>query len=228
MRLFAITPLHVDGNELRRRQARYDRLSPAPLQVVLHDLGGDAPTSLDTVEDIRRSEELVNRAFSGVDPKDYVAAFPDCVLDPAVETLDGRVAVPVFGLLRLASAFLAGSGRRFGAVTRNRPIAEELKDRIDAYGLHNLFTRVEVLDLTVDAISDDDAWDDRLGRAVARLAADGAESILNGCSAVDLRAVPHGVPVVDPTQLALSMLAIGLKTNSLPGRRTSASAVGQR
>jgi Asp/Glu/hydantoin racemase len=217
MRVFAVTPIHVGADELRRRQARYDRLAPEPLRIVLHDLPADAPRGLDTPGDVRRSERYVAEALAAAPAEEYQAAFADCVLDPGVQAAAVGAAVPVYGLLRLAGGFIAGTGRRFGAVTRNEPISREFQRMVGHYGLSDQFTRVEVLDLDFDAIADDQLWNDRLAAAVTELAAQGAEIVVNGCSAVDLQDLPHGVVVMDPTLVALRMLGLGAATGSLPG-----------
>jgi Asp/Glu/hydantoin racemase len=216
MRIFATTPIHVGPVELGRRQARYDRLSPGPIRIALHDLPQSAPHSLDSEADVRRSEQCVADMLASVPSDEYDAAIADCVLDPGVLLATGRANVPVFGLLRLAAGFIAGTGRRWGAVTRNVPIAEEFERMVGQYGHGNSFTRVEVLDLGFDAIADDAVWNESLSGAVKRLSADGAEIIFNGCSAVDLGEMPAGVVVMDPTLVALHMLALGVDTASLP------------
>jgi Asp/Glu/hydantoin racemase len=216
MRVFAVTPVHVGAAELRRRQERYDRLAPAPIRIDLHDLPESAPHSLDSEADVRRSEQCVADALRGVAPGAYDAALADCVLDPGLLAASAEAQVPLFGLLRLAAGFVAGTGRRWGAVARNVPIAEELDRMVRRYGHADAFTRVEVLDLGFDAIADDAVWNDRLAGAVQRFAGDRADIILNGCSAVDLGELPAGVVVMDPTVVALHMLAIGATTGSLP------------
>lgn len=45
MRVAAITPIRVSEEELTRRQARYDRLTPPPLRVQLRNL--DDPDAAD-------------------------------------------------------------------------------------------------------------------------------------------------------------------------------------
>ena len=59
MRIYSVTPIHVDEAELARRQARYDQLCPPGVTVVLEDIGEQAPTALDTAEQVRESEALV-------------------------------------------------------------------------------------------------------------------------------------------------------------------------
>ncbi len=63
MRIFAVTPIHVSPEELARRQARYDALSPGGLSVHLQDIGPDAPRALDTEQQVRDSEDLVSAAL---------------------------------------------------------------------------------------------------------------------------------------------------------------------
>jgi allantoin racemase len=210
VRIFSVTPIHVDETELGRRQARYDELTPDGVTVELQDLGADAPTALDTEEQVRRSEHLVRERLRSAADQGYDAVLPDCVLDPAVSDLDGVLGVPVVGLLQLSVGHCVGQGHRVGAVTRNRAIAEELAARVQAYGWEDSFVGVEVLDLDVHAISDTRRWDEALAAAVASLAEAGATVVINGCSAVE---VVHddlsGVTVVDPTALALRIVGEG-------------------
>ncbi|WBB75887.1 aspartate/glutamate racemase family protein [Micromonospora sp. WMMD1128] len=214
MRIYAVTPIHVDAEELARRQARYAALAPPGVEVVLHDLGPDAPRALDTDAQVRRSEELVVAALRGA-PAGFDALLPDCVLDPGVADLAGTLPVPVLGLLRLSLGWAVLTGRRCAAVARNRAIADEMVARARVYGWSADLLGVEVLDLDVHAIADTARWADALGGVVATMAADGARTVINGCSAVD---VPAGVTlparVVDPTALALRLIAAGEVTPS--------------
>lgn len=205
MRIHAVTPIHVTADELARRQARYDALCPPGLHVELHDIGPAAPRALDTAEQVRESERLVVGAMTAA-PAGYDVLLPDCVLDPGVDQLQGRL--PVVGILRLALGWQMLTGRRAGAVARNKAIAEELTDKVAAYGWSGSFTGVRVLDLDVHAIADAQRWNDAVGGALAALEADGAAAVINGCSAVEVPQRP-GLPVVDPTALALRVLAAG-------------------
>lgn len=132
MHVHAVTPIHVDDAELSRRQARYDRLSPAGVRVVLHDLGPDAPRALETEADVRASEKLVTAALATAPPEADVL-LPDCVLDPAVPA-PGAVPGdrPVVGLGRAAIGAAVLAGARVGAVARNAAIAAELEARVTA------------------------------------------------------------------------------------------------
>jgi allantoin racemase len=210
MRLYAVTPIHVDEVELTRRQRRYDRISPAGLSVELHDIGEDAPRALETPEDVRESERCVVAALKNVDG-DYDGVFPDCVLDPAVPDLQGQLAAPVYGLLRLSLGYVVSTGRTAGAVTRNSAIGDELAARAELYGFSRSLQAVSVLDLDAEAIANDRQWSDAVSHAMDDLR--GADVVLNGCSAVELAShSTYRIPVFDPTALALRILAAGEQT----------------
>jgi allantoin racemase len=207
VRIHAVTPIHVDADELARRQARYDALCPPGQRVELHDIGPDAPRALDTADEVRESERLVVEALTAA-PAGYDALLPDCVLDPGVDQLQGLL--PVVGILRLSLAWQVLTGRRSGAVARNKAIADELAAKVAAYGWSGSFTGVRVLDLDIHAIADTQRWNDAVGAAFESLGQDGATAVINGCSAVDVPPGPSvGVRVVDPTALALRVLAAG-------------------
>jgi allantoin racemase len=209
MRIYAVTPIHVDEAELARRQARYGALSPPGVEIALHDIGPAAPRALDTEAQVRQSEALVVEALRAM-PAGFDAALPDCVLDPGVALLAGVLPVPVFGLLRLSLGWSVLTGRTCAAVARNKAIADEIAARAAGYGWSDTLLGVEVLDLDVHAIADRDRWAAGMGAAVTALAGAGARDVINGCSAVDL---PAGgtlpARVVDPTALALRLIGAG-------------------
>lgn len=208
MRIKAITPMHVGADELRRRQERYDRLGGPGLTITLFDLPDDpgTPRALETADDIRVSERLVIEEALRTDPREFDAVMPDCVLDPGVPELDRRSAVPVLGITRLAAGLLASLGRPFAAVTRNEAIGAELRAVIERYGLGWALQDVAVLGLRVTDISDEARWSAAVATAATRLT--GAAVIVNGCSAVEVADVGTGVPLVDPTALALDLIRL--------------------
>ncbi|GAA2271142.1 hypothetical protein GCM10010402_29070 [Actinomadura luteofluorescens] len=209
MRALAVTPIHLPPEEIRRRQARYDRLAPPGLSVELRDVGPAAPGALDDEASIRASEHEVAAALARAGDG-WDLAFPDCVLDPAVPALPvPDQGVPVNGLLRLSSLYLSAMNVRFGAVVRNEAIGAELRRRLTAYGLDARTAGIEVLDLPFDAVADAGAWNAALGAAAGALAAAGATAVINGCSAVDVAEHRFAARIVDPTALALRLMAIG-------------------
>jgi Asp/Glu/hydantoin racemase len=208
MRIRAITPMYVDAAELERRQRRYDRLAPAGVSVRLDNLGAgsEVPRALDTADDVGRSEALVAAALSQTDPRDFDAALPDCVLDPAVGTPGTVAPVPVFGILRLSAHLLAGTGEPFAAVARNDAIADELARKAAEYGFGDRLQEVRVLGLAAADIPDDAAWAAAISRAVVGL---NVPAVINGCSAVELSPRGgQGPRVIDPTAAALRVLGL--------------------
>lgn len=209
MRLFAVTPIHVDSEELARRQQRYARLCPPGVRLDLVDIGADAPLAMDTTAQIEEAEVLMQRALRDA-PAGYDALLPDCVLDPAVSALGDELSTPVFGILRMSLGYAIATGRRSAAVTRNAAIGEALQEQVDRYGWGGHFAGVRVLELDFAAVADDSRWNAALGAAVEELEADGARWIINGCSAVDLAPRgPGAARVVDPVATALALIGAG-------------------
>ena len=201
MRLLALTPIHVPDAEVARRQARYDAIAPTGVTVVVRRPDGDLPRELGSAAEIEASDAALLAAYAA-ETGDWDGFLPDCVLDPAVHAA-AALPVPIHGIGRLAMHALAGAGLAWRGVARNEPIAREL-DRLAArYGVVT-DGPTSVLSLSVEEISDDAGWGSALSAAVADL---GCDAVLNGCSAVDVRAPGSGPVVVDPTALALRVLA---------------------
>lgn len=203
MRLLSWTPIAVGADELARRQARYERLSPPRVEIVLRDLGDvtpSAPRALESESDVRKSEEQLVAAYRDSDPDGFEAFLPDCVLDPGI-TAEG-LARPVLGLSRLCASFLA-QGATVGALARNQAIADELDRRFASYGVPRHPTIV--MHLGVDDIADDESWRRAVTSYADQLTCDFA---LNACSAVELGEPVAATVVVDPTALALRLLGL--------------------
>jgi Asp/Glu/hydantoin racemase len=229
MRIRAITPIRVSEAELARRQARYRALSPPGIEVELVNPPDRprVPGRLDSARDIRVSEELVIEEALRTDPARHDAVLPDCVLDPGLDRLERESPVPAFGILKLSAGLLVSLGHRFAAFTRNRPIGEELRDRLEAYGFLPHFDRVEVLDLTFEAIADDEGWNEALREAGQRFSGSSTTAVVNGCSAVELRPSSGStVAVVDPTRLALASLDLAAGEGLLPSARSKRRGAG--
>lgn len=221
MRLLAITPLCVTGEELGRRQERYDRLAPQGVSVTLVNLGtgSEIPRALDTAADIAASEAALVQRFRAADAGGYgeVDAFlPDCVLDPVVDLPNSGIATPVFGLLKLTAHFLLSLGATVGAVARNEPIARALDRKFASYGLGQLQGTTSVLGLSVEDISNDELWASAVS---AHLQTMDAEFMINGCSAVEVPAPARRPGLIDPTATALKVLGLSAAIGAVPRRR---------
>jgi Asp/Glu/hydantoin racemase len=219
MRLKTITPLHLTERELMRRQARFDRLAPPPLTIALTNLPADpeVPRNLDSDEACRASEAAVYQEGLRTDPADFDGILLDCVLDPALDTLERNAPVPVFGLLKLSASYLAALGKKLAAVTRNRAIATELTAKIESYHLGDHFHGVEVLDLSFDDIADESKWNATLRPVLGEFGRRDVRAIINGCSAVDVTERHERVAVIDPTALTLELLSLAAQRGILGG-----------
>jgi Asp/Glu/hydantoin racemase len=200
MKLLALTPIDVPPEEVARRQRRYDDISPDGLQVVVRCPPG-LPPELGSEADIAKSDEVLVTAYAAEDEA-WDGFLPDCVLDPAVHAASS-LPLPIHGIGRLAMHALAGAGLSWRAVARNEPIARELDRLAGSYGL-TTSGQTLVLSLSVADIADEGGWAAALTSAVADLPCD---AVLNGCSAVDVSGRSAGPAVVDPTALALRVLA---------------------
>ncbi len=214
MKLKAITPIRVTDAELARRHVRYRDLAPAGVEVDVVNLPEDeeVPRRLDTPADIAASDRLVAAEIMRTEPAEHDAVLPDCVLDPGVASTARVAPVPVYGILQLAGGFLATLHHRFAAMTRNQPIADELRACLRRYRLDDRFDEVAVLDLDFDAIEDETTWNTAIDGVRHRFSGRGVQSVVNGCSAVAVRERDAGVAVVDPTRLALQVLGLAAGT----------------
>ena len=213
MRIKAITPIRVTGDELARRQERYRRLSPPGVEVTLVNLPdrADVPRALESEDDLAASDRLVAEVAASSDPGQFDAILPDCVLDPGLPTILRDGPLPVFGILKLTAGLLHAMDRPFVAVARNEVIARELERCVARYGLADRFDGVKLLNLSFDDIADDAKWNSALSSVRDDLATGPVHTILNGCSAVEVLDDQHPVSVFDPTRLALRLIGVGVE-----------------
>lgn len=202
MRLLAFTPIGIFDEEVARRQQRYDAISPPGVQVVVRRPLVELPQELASEEDIRASDAALLAAYRAEPAGDWDGYLPDCVLDPAVHAA-GSLPRPIHGIGRIAMHALAGTGLGWRAVARNEAIASELDRLADRYGTTTDGATL-ALSLSVEDIADESGWSAALRAAVGGLP---SHAVLNGCSAVDVRPDGVGPVVVDPTALALRVLA---------------------
>jgi Asp/Glu/hydantoin racemase len=208
----------VDEAELERRRVRYAALAPPGVQIRLDNLpdDSDVPRQLDHADAIAASDAAVAAAARRTDAARFGAVLPDCVLDPGLDRLRGEgFQLPVIGITELAATATATVGGRLAAVARNEAIAEELEGRLRLYGLGARFAGVYVLGLSFADIADDEKWNSSVDDAAWHFAASDVTAILNGCSAVEVRA-STGVPVFDPTRAALPLLGAAHTSGLVP------------
>ena len=129
---------------------------------------------------------------------------PDCILDPGFRQ---NASGTTIGMLESVMSHLVAAGGKVGAVTRNESIGNELVRRVGEYGFASHFVDLEVLNLSFNAINDEEQWHRALKIAVDCLASKGATVVINGCSAVNVNQSQLSIPVVDPAELALKIIA---------------------
>ena len=215
MKLRAVAPIVLSDDEVERRQARYSALAPDGVEIEMANLS-QGPDRLESDHDVRASEELVYAEAMQTDWDRYQAVLLDCVLDPALERIEASAPRPVIGITRLSSGYLAGLGHDFGAVARNGPIAAELERRIGDFGHGGALAGVQVLSLSLEDVAQAERWNAVLAEAVLEPPLAGVGSVINGCSAVEVR--PNAGPaVVDPTALALDLVGTASRRGFLGG-----------
>jgi Asp/Glu/hydantoin racemase len=204
MKVVSITPIHVTDEELKRRQARYERLAPAGITVELRNLSEQSLNALEKDSDVRASDFALLADASEINLEIGEVLLPDCILDPGFRQ---NASATTIGMLESVMDHLVAAGGKVGAVTRNESIGNELVRRVGEYGFANHFVDLEVLNLSFDAINDEEHWHRALKIAVDRLAAKGATVVINGCSAVNVDQSQLSIPVVDPAELVLKIIA---------------------
>lgn len=219
MRLRGVPPLILQPDELARRQAHYTELAPAPIEIEMVNLT-HGPRTLETDADVRWSEDEVYAEAMRTRWDDYDAVLLDCVLDPALERLEDSAPKPVIGITRVTAGYLAGLGHRFAAVARNEAIAKELGARLVDFGHEGRLATVEVLNLSFEDIARPESWHAALSPIVERLGPGTVDSVVNGCSAVEVRE-GDGPRVVEPMALALELTAAAARRGLLPARGVS-------
>jgi Asp/Glu/hydantoin racemase len=204
MKVVSITPIHVTDKELARRQERYQRLAPAGVTVELRNLSHQSPVALDNKNDVQSSDSNLASDISEINADSYDVLLPDCILDPGFRQNRSENTV---GMLDSVMKHLVDAGNKVGAVTRNESIGQELVRRVGEYGYADSFVGLEVLNLSFDAINDEEEWHRALKIGVDRLADLGATVVINGCSAVNVDQSQLQLPVVDPAELVLQLIS---------------------
>lgn len=216
MRLRAVAPIVLPPAEIERRQHRYESLSPEGVAIELASLN-DGPDRLESAADVLASADCVHAEVMRTDWDRHDGVLLDCVLDPALERLEADADGPVIGITRLVAGYLAGLGHRIGGVARNQAIADELQQRLVDFGHRDRVESVRVLHLSMEDVPRTDAWNDAINKALVELQPTGVDSVINGCSAVEVRPAA-GPAVIDPTAVALELIGDAVSRGLLAPR----------
>ena len=129
-----------------------------------------------------------------------------CVSDPGLDLARTVTDRPVLGMLRCAIAAALTRGERFGMIGFVETSRPRQRRVLQAMGLEQRLAGWVPLNLPMETLTDPSAPRARIAAAAKELAAQGAESIVLGCTglAQHARAAEDaaGVPVIEPCQAA--------------------------
>lgn len=182
----------------------------------------NGPFGIESDEDIQLVlPMLIHEISSRID--DYDAFVIACYSDPGLAECRAISAKPVFGIHESAVTLSASYGRKFGVLALGRESIQRHISYIKQLGLQEFHVGERPLNITVDEAAN---GPDTLRKIVAGgrelIQEDGAETIILGCAG--LAALRHsaqeklGVPVIDPVQAAVTMVAKARSNLARAGR----------
>ncbi len=134
-----------------------------------------------------------------------------CYSDPGLALCRAEIAEPVFGIMECAIAMALARGGRFGVVALSETSIERHLKAIERMGLTARLAGERPVGVSVAESASDDALSGLLSAGRLLRNEDGADVVILGCAGMaghrarieqDL-----GVPVIDPTQAAVSIAA---------------------
>lgn len=136
----------------------------------------------------------------------YVIA---CVSDPGLEAVRAVTRRPVLGMFRCAVAAAVTRAERFGIIGFVAASQARQRRALQAMGLEQRLAAWEPLDLPMEVLTDSHAPCERIAAAARRLAAQGTEVIILGCTGLAGHAAlteeAAGLPVIEPCRAAGAM-----------------------
>jgi len=172
----------------------------------------DGPPAIASWEDWHRVAAPLCRLVEREPAAVYVIA---CVSDPGLEAVRAATRRPVLGMFRCAVAAAVARAERFGIVGFVAASQSRQRRALQAMGLEARLAAWEPLDLPMEVLTDPVAPRARIAEAAKRLAAQGAEAIILGCTGLAghaaLAAEVSGLPVIEPCRAAgaMALLAAG-------------------
>ena len=138
-----------------------------------------------------------------------------CASDPGIEAVRATTTTPVLGVFRCAVTAAAARAERFGVIALVNASKARHLAALRALGMEDRLAGEVAMNVTIETLLDPHAARARLIEAGRTLVAQGAESVILGCTGMaHHRAaieVELGVPVIEPCQAAAGQaLAIAL------------------
>ena len=190
---------------LRRALAPFDR---PDLKITCQHIP-EAPFGIESDEDVRTVGPLiVERIAEGKDFDGYVIA---CYSDPAVEDCRAITRKPVLGIQQSAVVTCLAFGGRFGVLALGPESIRRHLVYLRQLGLESHLAGERPLHISVDqAANDPDTGRQILQEGKLLIEETGARTLILGCAGLSCHRpaaeAALGVPVIDPTQAAVSLL----------------------
>lgn len=171
----------------------------------------DGPPAIVTWQDWHAVVEPLCRAVAREAADAYVIA---CASDPGLEAARAVTDRPVIGLFRAAVAAALTRAERFGVMGFTQRSEARQRRALQAMGVEARMAGWVPLDLPMEVLTDPLAPQPRIADAARRLAGQGAEAIVLGCTGLaghtGLAAETSGLPVIEPCQAgaAAALLAV--------------------
>jgi len=168
----------------------------------------DGPPGIETQQDVESVVPLIiRRVREENDAAAYVIA---CFSDPGLHAAREATERPVFGIAECGILTALTLGGRFGLVSILRKVIPRHMRFLGAMGVLERFAGDRAIDLKVTELADEKATLARMAEVGAELRdRNGADVIVMACAGMaDHRArlaEMLGIPVVEPTQAAVSM-----------------------
>lgn len=144
-----------------------------------------------------------------------------CASDPGIEAARTVTKQPVLGVFRSAVAIAAARAERFGVVAIVSASRARHMAALRAMGLETRLSGHVALDMSMEELLSPDAARPALEQAARALVAQGAETIILGCTGMahHCRAIEAvvGVPVIEPCQSAATLALGMLLSSGCPG-----------
>jgi allantoin racemase len=152
----------------------------------------DGPATLDSTEDLMRSELAVYRETLATNPVAYDAVLIDCVFEPALVALKSESPVPVFGPIGLVLPIVSLVARTFSFVIRSECHRQLLENLASEHGTADRLASTRSMELSYGATREPALLEQALGRTVRQVVEeDGADAVVLGSTTW---AVPEWLP----------------------------------
>jgi len=215
MRLKIITPLLADKKECKRRVRGYkqDARKDTEISVIGIQRG---PTYVDYYYEHVWSAFAVMLEGEKAEKEKYAAVVPDCVFDPAVNALKGKLNIPVVAPFQVSIYIAATLGLKFSVLALDEKMARMLEEKVEEYGLTSRCASVRSMGIVYEkpfaGRSDEYIIQRALAAGKKAVEEDGADVLVLACTALfgarKKMRKKLGVPVIEPGVLAAKIAEV--------------------